>query len=92
MVPHFEFARQMRNDQMGTPLRLGKNEVAIFEGIHALNDDCGNRNPAAMCLYISARSDVLEGGGPAVQGHLDAPDPPGRAGLQLPGYRRGRNP
>ena len=31
VVPHFEFARQMRNDQMGTPLRLGKNEVAIFE-------------------------------------------------------------
>lgn len=59
--PHFEFARQMRNDQMGTPLRLGKNEVAIFEGIHALNDDCAGRNPAAMCLYISARSDVLEG-------------------------------
>ena len=43
------------------PLRLGKNEVAIFEGIHALNDDCAGRNPAAMCLYISARSDVLEG-------------------------------
>ena len=61
VVPHFEFARQMRNDQMGTPLRLGKNEVAIFEGIHALNDDCAGRNPAAMCLYISARSDVLEG-------------------------------
>ena len=61
VVPHFEFARQVRNDQMGTPLRLGKNEVAIFEGIHALNDDCAGRNPAAMCLYISARSDVLEG-------------------------------
>ena len=61
VVPHFEFARQMRNDQMGTPLRLGKHEVAIFEGIHALNDDCAGRNPAAMCLDISARSDVLEG-------------------------------
>ena len=61
VVPKFEFARQMRNDQMGTPLRLGKNEIAIFEGIHALNDDCAGRNPAATCLYISARSDVLEG-------------------------------
>ena len=61
VVPHFEFARQMRNDQMGTPLRLGKNEVAIFEGIHALNDDCAGRHPAAARLYISARSDVLEG-------------------------------
>ena len=51
----------MRNDNRGTPLRLKKNEIAIFEGIHALNDDCAGRNPAATCLYISARSDVLEG-------------------------------
>lgn len=61
VVPKFEFARQMRNDHAGTPLRLGKNEIAIFEGIHALNDDCAGRNPQATCLYISARSDVLEG-------------------------------
>lgn len=61
VVPKFEFARQMRNDQLGTPLHLGKNEIAIFEGIHALNDDCAGRNPQAACLYISARSDVLEG-------------------------------
>ena len=37
IVPHFEFARQMRNDSRGTPLRLGKDEIAIFEGIHASN-------------------------------------------------------
>lgn len=61
LVPKFEFARQMRNDERGTPLRLGKDEVAIFEGIHALNDQCAGRNPQATCLYISARSDVLEG-------------------------------
>ena len=61
VVPKFEFARQMRNDHAGTPLRLGKNEIAIFEGIHALNDDCAGRHPAATCLYISARSDILEG-------------------------------
>ena len=61
VVPKFEFARQMRNDHLGTPLRLKKNEIAIFEGIHALNDECAGRNPAATCLYISARSDVLEG-------------------------------
>ena len=61
IVPRFEFARQMRNDRLGEPLRLNKNEIAIFEGIHALNDDCAGRNPAATCLYISARSNVLEG-------------------------------
>jgi len=61
VVPKFEFARQMRNDDAGTPLHLGKNEVAIFEGIHALNDECAGRFPQAACLYISARSDILDG-------------------------------
>ena len=61
VVPKFEFARQMRNDNRGTPLRLGKNEIAIFEGIHALNDDIAGRHPEATKLYISARSDVNEG-------------------------------
>ena len=48
LIPKFEFARQMRNDSLGTPLKLEKNEIAIFEGIHAK-------------LYISARSNVNEG-------------------------------
>ena len=61
IVPHFEFARQMRNDSRGTPLKLEKNEIAIFEGIHALNDDIAGRHPEATGLYISARSDILEG-------------------------------
>ncbi len=61
LVPKFEFARQMRNDSLGTPLKLGKNEIAIFEGIHALNDDIAGRHPEATKLYISARSNVKEG-------------------------------
>ena len=61
MVPKFEFARQMRNDSLGTPMRLEKNEIAIFEGIHALNDDIAGRHPEATKLYISARSNVNEG-------------------------------
>ena len=61
VVPKFEFARQMRNDSRGTPLKLGKNEIAIFEGIHALNDDIAGRHPEATTLYISARSNILEG-------------------------------
>ena len=61
LVPKFEFARQMRNDSMGTPLKLEKNEIAIFEGIHALNDDITGRHPQAARLYISARSNVNEG-------------------------------
>ena len=61
LIPKFEFARQMRNDAAGIPLRLGKNEIAIFEGIHALNDDIAGRHPEATKLYISARSNVNEG-------------------------------
>ena len=61
VVPKFEFARQMRNDSRGTPLRLGKDEIAIFEGIHALNDDIAGRHPEATGMYISARSNILEG-------------------------------
>ncbi len=61
LVPKFEFARQMRNDSLGTPLKLEKNEIAIFEGIHALNDDIAGRHPEATKLYISARSNVKEG-------------------------------
>lgn len=61
LIPKFEFARQMRNDAAGVPLQLGKNEIAIFEGIHALNDDIAGRHPEATKLYISARSNVNEG-------------------------------
>ena len=61
LIPKFEFARQMRNDSLGTPLKLEKNEIAIFEGIHALNDDIAGRHPEAAKLYISARSNVNEG-------------------------------
>ncbi len=61
LVPKYEFARQMRNDSLGTPLKLEKNEIAIFEGIHALNDDITGRHPEAAKLYISARSNVNEG-------------------------------
>ena len=61
MIPRFEFARQMRNDSLGTPLKLEKNEIVIFEGIHALNDDIAGPHPEAAKLYISARSNVNDG-------------------------------
>ena len=61
LIPKFEFARQMRNDSLGVPLKLEKNEIVIFEGIHALNDQIAGRHPEAAKLYISARSNVNEG-------------------------------
>ena len=61
IVPRFEFTRQMRNDAKGRPLKLEKNEIAIFEGIHALGPGIAGPHPEATKLYISARSNVLEG-------------------------------
>ena len=61
LIPKYEFARHMRNDSRATPMKLGKNEIAVFEGIHALNDDIAGRHPEATKLYISARSNVNEG-------------------------------
>ena len=60
-IPKYEFARHMRNDSRATPLKLGKNEIVVFEGIHALNDDIAGRHPEATGMYISARSNILEG-------------------------------
>lgn len=62
LVPRFEFSRQMRNDSRGRPLKLGPDEVAIFEGIHALNTQLTSRHPDAARMYISARSDIVDGG------------------------------
>ena len=60
-IPRYDFPRQMRDGGSVTPLRLGKNEVAVFEGIHALNDDIAGRHPEAAKLYISARSNITDG-------------------------------
>lgn len=61
VVPKYEFTRQMRDTSRGVPLRLGRDEIAIFEGIHALNDEIAGRHPEATRFYLSARSNVLEG-------------------------------
>ncbi|MGM9536933.1 MAG: uridine kinase [Candidatus Onthomonas sp.] len=59
VVPRFDFTHQRRAEGEGTPLRLGKDEIAVFEGIHALNDDLAGQHPDAFKVYISARSNVL---------------------------------
>ena len=65
-IPKFDFARQMRSGIHSNPLKLGKDEIAIFEGIHALNDIITGKNPDAMKLYISARSSVADEAGSTV--------------------------
>lgn len=68
-VPKYEFARQMRSDIFSQPLHLGNDELAIFEGIHALNDIIVGKNPKAFKLYIAARSNFTNGDGEIVFQH-----------------------
>ena len=68
-VPKYEFARQMRSDILSQPLHLGHDELAIFEGIHALNDIIVGKNPDAFKLYIAARSNVVDDEGNVVFEH-----------------------
>ena len=57
-VPKYEFSRRMRVQEPSKSIKLGSDEVVIFEGIHALNDMITDQHPEAFKLYISARSDV----------------------------------
>ena len=57
-VPKYEFARQMRVLEPSKTLKLKKDEIVIFEGIHALNDEITGKHPEAFKLYISARSNI----------------------------------
>ncbi|MBQ9329555.1 MAG: adenylyl-sulfate kinase [Oscillibacter sp.] len=65
-VPRYEFARQRRSDTEAQPLRLGEAEMAIFEGIHALNDIIVGKNPRAFRLHVSARRALVDGEGNVV--------------------------
>ncbi len=63
LVPKFDFVNQRRDNSRMVPLRLGANEVAIFEGIHALNDRItGQIGSKAKKVYISARSNIQRDG------------------------------
>lgn len=68
-VPKYEFARQMRSDILSQPMRLGADDLAIFEGIHALNDIIVGKNPHAFKLYIAARSNLVDDNGSIVFQH-----------------------
>ena len=61
-VPKYEFSRRVRTQEPSMSIRLGKDEMVIFEGIHALNKLIAGRHPEAFRLYISAMSSVTFGG------------------------------
>lgn len=60
-IPRFDFARQRRSDIPGRAVRLQKDEVAIFEGIHALNPSMLQGNFGATRVYASARTNIRRG-------------------------------
>ena len=57
-VPKYEFSRRMRVIEPSKSIKLKKDEIVVFEGIHALNDMITQKHPDAFKLYISARSNV----------------------------------
>ena len=61
-VPKYEFSRRMRIQEPSKSIKLKKDEMVIFEGIHALNDLITAQHPEAFKLYVSARSSVEFGG------------------------------
>jgi len=65
MVPGFDFKAQSREPGEGRPLRLCNDEVAIFEGIHALNPLLlGDTQTAKreLRVYASARANIRREG------------------------------
>ena len=62
-LPRYNFVTRVQSGPIGRPMRLGKDEVVVCEGIHALNDDIAAYCPDAFRLYISARSVVVDGDG-----------------------------
>lgn len=67
-VPKYEFSRQMRVIEPSKSIKLKRDEIVVFEGIHALNDMITQRHPDAFKLYISARSDVTFNGATVFKG------------------------
>ena len=61
--PLYNFATRIQSGPIGKPMRLRDNEVAVCEGIHALNDEIFAHVPGAFRLYISARSNVADENG-----------------------------
>ncbi len=63
LVPHFDFQSGQQTENV-TPMRLGKDEIVIIEGIHSLNDVItGGLGELASCVYLSLEAQVTYAGG-----------------------------
>ncbi|MDR1669213.1 MAG: nucleoside kinase, partial [Oscillospiraceae bacterium] len=62
LLPVFDFINQRRDEDRVNPLCLRPDEVAIFEGIHALNPQLlGGTGGRQWRVYASARANVRDG-------------------------------
>lgn len=58
VLPKYNFKKSAREAD-GTPFRRGRNELVIFEGIHALNPDVIQVPDSRICkIYVSVRTRV----------------------------------
>ena len=62
-LPRYNFVTRVPSGPIGRPMRLGKDEVVVCEGNHALTDELAAYCPDAFRLYISARSVVVDDDG-----------------------------
>lgn len=66
-IPHFSFAQQQRMPNKSTPMKLGQNDIIIFEGIHALNKCITHDYSSSYKLYVSTLSDIEDKGAVVIQ-------------------------
>lgn len=59
-VPRFDFTTRGRAAAPAVTLSLGKDEVAIFEGIHALNEAITAVHPEAFRLYVAPQTNFVD--------------------------------
>ena len=61
-LPQFDFTKQKRSEKPGRPIRLREHDVAVFEGIHALNPSMLAGDFGATRVYVSARTGIKRDG------------------------------
>lgn len=59
-VPYFDMAAHCRSLTQIRQLTLGKDELVIFEGLHALNDYIAGKNPKALKIFIHLGEDYCD--------------------------------
>lgn len=70
MMPHFDFSKQRPDDEK-VHVKLGKGDIVIVEGIHALNPivtDCIPEE-SMLKIYISVKQGIYEGDDEIISAH-----------------------